>query len=154
MAFSIGLIPDPVPDHVELDPGVVACLGVIQIGSFHERFLASLMYWSTDDYKRHWKLAIERIIHSSNISCLITSMIDPSTGTHIFWWPMYRVNENVFIQNQILFFDQLDSPFNELNPFSSVCARETINVNGDVISEWSVRIDEIEEFWIKEYSTQ
>jgi hypothetical protein len=181
MAFSIGLIPDPVPD---LDPGVVAslerfaipctdkqpqmacdrgtiwqivphtqlqtALGVIQIGSLQERFVASLMYWSADDYKRHWKQAIERILHSSDVSCMITSMIDPTTGDYIFWWPMYRVNEQVFIQNQILFFDQLQSPFDERNPFSSVTERLTINEDGNIISEWSVQIHDLEEFLIKE----
>jgi hypothetical protein len=150
MAFSIDLIPDPVPD---LDPGVVASLGTIQIGSFQERFIASLMYWSADDYKRHWRQAIERILHSSDVSCLITSVVDPTTANHIFWWPMYRVNEYVFIQNQILFFDQLQFPFDEQNPFSSVAERRTIDEDGNRISEWSVQIDELEEFLIKEYTT-
>jgi hypothetical protein len=151
MAFSIGLIPDPVPD---LDPGVIANLGGIQIGSFQERFIASLMYWSAGDYRRHWKQAIERVLHSYDVSCLITSMVDPATATYIFWWPMYRVNENVFIQNHILFFDQLQSPFDERNPFSSVPERQTTNEDGDGISEWSVRINELEEFLTKEYTTQ
>ncbi len=111
------------------------------------------MYWSADDYKRHWKQAIERILHSSDVSCLITSMIDPTTGNHIFWWPMYRENDTVFIQNHILFFDQLQSPFDERNPFSSVRGRQTINEDGNRISEWSVQIDELEEFLIKEYTT-
>jgi CdiI N-terminal domain len=150
MAFSIGLIPDPVPN---LDPGVVASLGVIQIGSFQERFIASLMYWSADDYKRHWKQAIKRILHSSDVSCLITSMVNPITGNHIFWWPMYRMNGHVFIQNHILFFDQLQSQFDERNPFSSVTERQTIDEDGNRISEWSVQINELEEFLIKEYTT-
>jgi hypothetical protein len=149
MAFSIGLIPDPVPN---LDPGVVASLGVIQIGSFQERFIASLMYWSADDYKRHWKQAIKRILHSSDVSCLITSMVNPITGNHIFWWPMYRMNGHVFIQNHILFFDQLQSQFDERNPFSSVTERQTIDEDGNRISEWSVQINELEEFLIKEYT--
>jgi CdiI N-terminal domain len=151
MAFSIGLISDPLP---KLDPGVVASFGVIQIGSFQERFIASLMYWGADDYKRHWKQAIERVLHSSDVSCLITSMVDPATATFIFWWPMYRVNENVFIQHQILFFDQLQSPFDERTPFSFVSKRQTINEDGERISEWSVRINELEEFLTKEYTTQ
>lgn len=150
MAFSISLIPDPVPN---LDPGVVASLGVIQIGSFQERFIASLMYWSADDYKRHWKQAIERILHSSEVSCLITSMVDPATASHIFWWPMYRVNDNVLIQNHILFFDQLQSSFDERNPFSSVTERQTIDEDGNIISEWSVQINELEDFLIREYKT-
>src|SRR5262245_1505378 len=139
MAFSIGLIPEPVPN---LDPGVVASLGVIQIGYFQERFIASLMYWSADDYKRHWKQAIERILHSSDVSCLITSMVDPATASHIVWWPMYRVNDSVFIQNHILFFDQLQSSFDERNPFSSVTERQTVDEDGNRISEWSVQINE------------
>jgi CdiI N-terminal domain len=81
-------------------------------------------------------------------------MVDPATATYIFGWPMYRVNENVFIQNHILFFDQLQSPFDERNPFSSVPERQTTNEDGDGISEWSVRINELEEFLTKEYTTQ
>ena len=151
MAFSISLIPDPAPN---LDPGVAASLGVIQIGSFQERFTSSLIYWSADDYKRHWRQAVQRILHSFDASCLITSMVDPATGNHIFWWPMYRVNERVFIQNHVLFFDQLQSPFDERNPFSSVTERQTIDEDGNRISEWSVRIDDLEEFLKKEYKTQ
>jgi contact-dependent growth inhibition (CDI) system CdiI-like immunity protein len=148
MGFSIGLISDPVPD---LDIGVVASLGVIQIGSFQERFIASLMYWSADEYKRHWKQAIERIFHSSKDSCLITSMADPASASFIVWWPMYRVNEIVFIQNQILFFDQLQTPFDERSPYSFVPKRRIMNEDGESISEWSVRIDELEEFLTREY---
>jgi|SRR5262245_37081281 len=150
MAFSIDLIPDPVP---KLDPGVIASLGVIQIGSFQERFIASLMYWKTDDYNRHWKQAIERILHLSDVSCLITSMTDPTTGDHIFWWPMYRVNDQVFIQNHILFIDQLQYQLDERNPFSSVTERQIIDEDGNRISEWSVQINELEEFLLKEYTT-
>jgi hypothetical protein len=150
MAFSIGLIPDTVPN---LDPGVVASLGVIQIGSFQERFIASLMYWSADDYKRQWKQVIGRILYSSDVSYLITSMVDPTTGNHIFWWPMYRENGTVFIQNHIMFFDQLQSPFDERNPFSSVADRQTLDEDGNRISEWSVQINELEEFLIKEFTT-
>jgi len=146
MAFSINLIPDPVPN---IDPGVVASLGIIQIGLFQERFIASLMYWSADDYRRHWKQAIERILHSSEVSCLITSMVNPIKGNHIFWWPIYRVNERVFIQNQILFFDQLRSPFDERNPFLSVPEHQTIGEDGNSISEWSVQINVLEEYLTK-----
>jgi contact-dependent growth inhibition (CDI) system CdiI-like immunity protein len=150
MAFSIGLIHDTVTN---LDPGVVASLGIIQIGSYQERFIASLMYWSADDYRCHWKQAIERILNSSDVSCLITSMVDPTARNHIFWWPMYRENNTVFIQNCILFFDQLQSPFDERNPFSSVTERQTIDEDDNRISEWSVQINELEEFLIKEYTT-
>lgn len=143
MAFSIELLPDPVPD---LDPGVIASLGIIEIGSFKERFIASLMYWSADDYRRHWKQAIERVLQSSTVSCLITSMLNPKTASLVFWWPMYRVNDTVFIQNHILFFETLQSPFDERNPFSFVPVRRTVDEDGNKISEWSVRISDLEGF--------
>lgn len=145
MAFSIRLLPDSVPD---LDPGVIAGLGVIEIESFQERFIASLMYWSADDYRRHWRQAIERITQASAVSCLITSMLDPATASHIFWWPMYLVKNTVFIQNHILFFDKLLSPFDERNPFSFVPERRTIDEDGNKISEWAVQIGDLEEFLI------
>jgi hypothetical protein len=44
-------------------------------------------------------------------------MRDPSVANFIVWWPMYRVDETVFIQNQLLFLDQLASSFNEDAPF-------------------------------------
>src|SRR5262249_7110148 len=104
MAFCIKLLNEPAPD---LEPGVVARLGLIKIGAFEEHFVASLMYWNASDYTRHWSQAVERIVRSSTTSCLITSIVDPANSKFLFWRPMYRIGETVFIQNQILFFDQL-----------------------------------------------
>lgn len=154
MPFSIALVNDPNLRFPDFDPKV-ASLGIIEIGPYKERFIAPLMYWSVDDYRRHWEQAIERILfHQSDVSCLITSMADPAKSAFIFWWPMYRVNnKTVCIQNHILFFDKLQSPFDESNPFSSVPERRTINEDGDNISEWLVSIDEVRHFWMKEYTT-
>lgn len=143
MAFSISLLLEPVPD---LEPGVKASLGLIKIGSFQERFSASLMYWNAEDYERHWKQAVARIIKSSAVSCLITSMLDPATANFIFWWPMYCEGDTVFIQNQILFLDQLPSPFDEHAPFSHVPERKILSEDGEKISEWFVSIKDLESF--------
>lgn len=147
MAFSIGLLPEPVPD---LDPGVIANYGQIKIGSFQERFIASLVYWDAAHYRCHWKQAVARIVHSSDISCLITSIVYPATAKYLFWWPMYRVRNTVYIQNQILFFDSLSSPLDEDNPFSFVTERRTVDEDGNAISEWSVSVDEMESFLLEE----
>lgn len=124
-----------------------ACMGIIRIGSFQEKFSASLMYWKADEYKRHWSEAIARIISSNDISALITSMVNPENGSHIFWWPMYRIGKNVFFQNHILFFDQLASPFDESNPFIHVPQRMILNEDGERISEWVLPINELKIFW-------
>ena len=143
MGFSISLLPDLVPD---LDPGVTACYGRIEIESFQERFIASLMYWDADDYRCHWRQAIDRIINSYDVSCLITSIVDPSVASHLFWWPMYRAHDTVYIQHHILFFSELPSPFDEDNPFSSVPERRVVDEDSNRISEWSVSIKDLESF--------
>jgi hypothetical protein len=143
MAFSINLLPEPVLD---VDPGVTASYGEIEIGSFRERFVASLMYWRANDYKSHWDKALERIVYQSDTSCLITSIVDPSVASHLFWWPMYRVNDVIYIQNQILFFEHRSSPFNERECFSYVSGHRTLDEDGSRISEWSVPVEDIESF--------
>lgn len=143
MKFSIELISDLVPN---LEPGNKACMGLIRIGSFEEHFIASLTYWRADDYERHWKDAIFRIVKGHLTSCLITSMIDPENAKFIFWWPMYRVQDTVFIQNQILFFENLPHTFNENDPFSSIPERVTVNDEGQRLSEWTIPVKSLEEF--------
>jgi hypothetical protein len=143
MAFSVGFVAGSVPD---LNLNVAATRGRIELGSFHEDFVSSLMYWDAHDYERHWKQAIERIVESSDISCLITSIVDPTVASHLFWWPMYRVRETVYVQHHILFFNKLSSPFDENEPFCSVPRRKVVDENGDQLSEWSVSVTDIETF--------
>jgi hypothetical protein len=141
--FSIRLLPEPVSSTELVGK---ASWGLITIGSFQERFIASLDYWNAADYARHWKQAIRRIIQFSPSSCLITSMYDPVTANYVYWWTMYRINRTVFIQNQIFFLDKLSTPFNPNNPFTSIPERETVNEDGDEISEWSTTVEELEAF--------
>ena len=143
MAFSIAFLSEPVPSLEVNEP---ACPGLIELGSFQERFVSSLSYWNVNDYKRHWRQAITRIVESSQKSCLITSMYDPSTANFIFWYPMYRVDDTVFVQNQILFLNQLSAPFDERDPFSFVSERKSVNDEGESLSEWCVQVEELESF--------
>ena len=143
MAFSINLLSEPFQDP---ESGVLVSYGSIEIGTFNERFLASLVYWRPNDYMHHWKEALTRIDSLADVSCLITSIVDPSTASHIFWWPMYREEDTVYIQHQILFFNNLSCPFNENDPFSSVPKRQLMDEDGNRISEWAVSIKEIEYF--------
>ncbi len=149
MTFSIKLLPDVV-ENIEEDIGF-AVYGVITIGTFQEQFTTALSYWSVNDYEKHWKQALSRILYNANISCLITSMVDSNKHPFIFWWPMYRIENIIFIQNQILFFDQLLLKFNEQDPFSSVSERRILDDDENKISEWSVPVADIEIFYNKEY---
>jgi hypothetical protein len=104
------------------------------------------MYWNRDDYEHHWKEALSRIVFLADVSCLITSIVNPISASHLFWWPMYREGNTVYIQHQILFFQNLPSSFNEKDPFSSIPKRQLIDEDGNPLSEWAVSTGEIEDF--------
>lgn len=150
MGFSISFLSDPGPG---LDASEETRPGLIELGSFQERFVSSLSYWNVDDYQRHWTQAVMRIVGSSRTSCLITSMYDPAMANFIFWYPMYRVDNTVYVQNQILFLDSLSSPFDEHDPFSSVSERN-VSEYGQLISEWAIEVGEMESFSLNALSNR
>ncbi len=143
MTFSISLLDESVPGS---SSGDRANWGLITIGAYQERFIAPLDYWDASDYRQHWKEALTRITMTAFNSCLITSMYDPSLANFIYWWPMYRRDETVYLQNHILFLTDLFAPFDPQNPFRFVPEREVISENGEKISEWSVPITDLESF--------
>jgi hypothetical protein len=120
MAFSIELLSDAI-----LDPatGTEARYGDITLDDFQERFVALTTFWKAVDYERHWRTALQRIVDGARSSCLITSLHSPQESHILFWWPMYRVDDQVLVQNGILFLDKLSTPFDPTNPFTYVPPR-------------------------------
>jgi hypothetical protein len=129
-----------------------AFYGEIVIGDLHETFVASLASWTRDDYDRHWRKALERLIAGADRSALITDYVEPPThpsdGSYLVWWPLYRDGDTVYVQNHILFFGQLSQPFSSERPWDSVRDRETVNEDGQKISEWATTIEEIKYFLV------
>jgi hypothetical protein len=121
-------------------------VGEIIIGEYLERFEVSTSFWSVEDYQEHWKQAIRRVINGEDKSCLITSMYNPESANFIFWWPIYRVESEVFIQNQVLFLNDETIPFNPRDPYASVKDRETLTEDGLPISEWVVPLLDLQHF--------
>ena len=121
-------------------------VGDIQLGEFHEIFMASMSYWNKSDYLMQWKVALIKICNGNDKSCLITSMFDPSIANFIFWWTLYLDGKTVHIQNQIFFLDELEKPFLEANPYEFIPARKTVSDEGDKISEWHVDVNYIEAY--------
>lgn len=138
--FEIGLTDQTVE---ELDPGVDAVYGQIRIGDFQETFIASLDCWKPDQYEQHWISAVRRIVHSEERSALITSYVEPSVSQYLVWWPLYRVGENVHIQNQLLFFNQLGRPFSAEHFWDSVGERRHCSDDGRKISEWILPVKDV-----------
>lgn len=138
MNFSINLT-----DKEFLDGEENFIVGKIQIGEFNETFTSSLSYWNKISYLNQWKVGLTRICDGNDKSCLVISMFDPSSANFIFLWTLYLDQNIVHLQNQILFLDQLDKPFSELNLYEFISDRENISDEGDKISEWDVNVSDI-----------
>ena len=130
MSFSIRLL--------RQDGQSSAARGRIQIGTFEEAFEADLSHWTRARYEQQWREALLRIVSGEPTSCLITSLTDPATANFIFWWPMYSSGDEVVFQNQVLFLEQVNGPFNPANPYVHVAPRMTVAAEGAPLSEWRI----------------
>jgi len=101
--------------------------------------------WSREDYERQWRQAIAAVLHGKK-SALITEYVSPQAASHLVWWPMYLVEDRVFFQSHLLFYNQLNEPFSIENALSFVRDRKTASPEGEKISEWSVHRSEVEAF--------
>jgi hypothetical protein len=146
MEFSVTLTPDSVSG---LQPGEQARYGVILLDEFRERLAVPIDYWAPDDYQRHWREAVRRILVGEERSCLITGMYDPGEATFIRWWLMYLDGGSVRVQNQILFIAEEAPDFQEANPFLSVPPRTTVSEDGTPLSEWVVSLSALQEWYEK-----
>jgi hypothetical protein len=79
-------------------------------------------------------------------TALVTAMYDPALANFLTWWPMYREQELVFVQNHLLFMAQLTRHFDVEAMDGFVPARETIDDEGQKVSEWSVPLAEVAHF--------
>lgn len=73
-------------------------------------------------------------------------MYDPKESEFLFWWLLYRDGDHLTLQNQILFFQQLDTAFDMGDPAASVPRRVTCNEQGQQVSEWLVPIHDVAAF--------
>jgi hypothetical protein len=120
--------------------------GQITIGEFTESFSSVLSYWNEASYLQHWCNAIARVVTTGRSSCLITSIADPSESEMLFWWPLYREGDRVYVQNGILLFAELTRPFDPANPYAVIPPRTMLNEEGQRVCEWVVSVCALESF--------
>lgn len=115
----------------------------ISIGDHLELAEVSLQYWQADRYRKQWRDALQGIVLGKPNGCLITGMHDPKNANFLMWWPMWRVGETVYVQNQILFMDKIREDFDEDKLERYIPKRITTTSEGEKISEWSVNVKDI-----------
>ena len=132
----------------EENDGSVEASGRIIIGDFTETFRVPLGFWSESDYRRSWRQAFEVLnADPHSTSCLMTSMTDPRNSNFLVCWPMYRDGKDVYIQNAIIFLDEIEGPFDPAVPWSYVGPRHGIDEDGNKVSEWITPMDSLREFF-------
>jgi hypothetical protein len=143
MNFEIKLLKDS-PRFIEDQQQ--ATWGLIRIGTFEERFLSYTEFWSERDYEHAWIVAIKMLLNGGAKSALVTDAHDPDKGGVSFIWPMYRVEEQVFIQNHMLLPETAPRPFMLEKIIEDIGPRETVDEEGERISEWQVYLQDLAAF--------
>jgi CdiI N-terminal domain len=122
-SFSIGFT-----GFDEQDP--LLAIGALRLGEHHEYFESALGFWGLDDYKRSWTAGLRRLLAGASTSCLATSVTDPSNANFVEVWPLYRQESDVYVQNSLLFLDQLSHEFDPARPWASVSPRSVVDEDG------------------------
>jgi hypothetical protein len=137
IAFSIRFEDVPLEYPYE-DPATAAAMGVIVLGSYCEEFLASLAEWTVEEYRNHWRSSILQILRGADRAVLITTFGSPTIASHLEWWALYRVDKNVFSQNQLVFYADIAGVFDVSQAVKFLKERRTKTDEGAPISEWNV----------------
>jgi hypothetical protein len=128
------------------DEDPLVAFGELRLGEHSERFQSVLGFWEPVDYQASWAAGLARLLGGASVSCLATSVLDPAAANFIEVWPLYRQDEHVYVQNHLLFLDQLPRNFDPAAPWDSVRPRSVMNEEGRAISEWQVTVEEVTEF--------
>lgn len=121
-------------------------LASIKLGEYIEDLHIPIDFWGANDYEHSWKMSLDKGIHSSTHSALITSMHNPEYLNFIFLWVIFYEGEHSFVQNRILFVEDIpDFDVSKINEY--IGERETINEDGFKISEWVVKKDDVIDFY-------
>jgi hypothetical protein len=128
--------------------GPVSATERIVIGDFEETFPITLAFWALFDYRRSWRKAYDVIKeYPYSKSCLMVAMTDPENSNFLTCWPLYREGEEVRVQNSLIFLDELEVAFDVEEPWASLGSRRTVNEDGIEISEWTVSMSELRNFF-------
>jgi hypothetical protein len=107
---------------------------------------ADLSCWSADDYRTQWLKELNAITSFRDKGALITSLHDPSDGTRVWTWPMWKKGDDVLFHNQILGMLEGCPDFDPDRVCDYIGDYESHTEEGQRISEWTVPLAAIREF--------
>jgi hypothetical protein len=121
---------------------VLFCKALLAIDEFEEVLMVPIEHWTIEDYEQQWKEGLERI-KIKYYSCLITSVYNPKIKPWIEFWPMWKVGNRLYIENQYIFFEIYkkvikDRPFTIRNCYNYIPKKRTISRSERKPSIWIV----------------
>jgi len=142
MKFNISLGSEAVNRNGEsvLEGSIFLC------GSI-ESFYAPDSFWKREQYLKSWRDSFSEGYASKSHSALIVSMRDPLLMNFMFAWILYFEGEKVFVQNKVLFMDDVRGAFEVERINDYFGDRETFNEDGVKISEWEFALEEVVGFF-------
>lgn len=124
-----------------------AAAGELVVGTETEGFHAGLSFWAKADYEHQWQRSLAPLVRAeATTACLVTSIPPLENANFVFWWVLYREGAEVIFQQQILFLEELEEPFDPERPERSIRPRTTASDDGGEVSEWRVSVEAIREF--------
>ena len=136
--FAIEFVGNP-----QIEFNEPAIRGRITLGDFSEEFIAPLVFWSVDDYRKQWREAAQRILDGHDRSCFVASMHESLSDGAVFLWTAYKLADNVFFQHKLLILETVKGNFEPSNLYAQVDERETETEEGQQISEWRMLVSDI-----------
>lgn len=120
--------------------------GYITIDNFHERFFSPIEFWSREEYLKNWYQELNKLLNGFPCAKLITRMYNPEYSNFIQAWVLYRIDDKIFIHEQIFFLDEWAKPFLLEELYSKELNRETHSEDGEKISQWEINISDIKKY--------
>lgn len=144
MPFAIRLSPEPVGDP---DSHAEGRIGEILIDDYREIFLSPIGYWTPDQYTSQWRAAIAGLLDRGQPAALITSVWYPAQGDLVRWWLLYpRGEDTIAIHEAFLILPDQDREFTPDEPQSFIPAYQQLTEDGEIISEWVIRRQDLIDF--------
>ena len=120
--------------------------GLITLGDHTQGFVAPLDLWSRRQYEAQWIAAACRLLEGQECTAFFTSVSDPAVVEYQRWWPVWREDKRLYVQEHLLKLELLDPPFDLSDPYVHIHERQQISEGGHRIAEWRLRLADMAAF--------
>ena len=120
--------------------------GILVLPDTCEVFESALVDWKEDDYEASWQIALDTVTGpKANHAAIITGFTGLREAAFLNWWPMYRLEATIVLQEQLLLLEPIRNQISLQNLFHFVPPRFSEN-NEQAPSEWTFSIAELSQF--------